>query len=482
MTPHLAIAPDPDQSLFAQLGVPDSDTGRLLHVAFSNLLGDARGQRTFTYPTCRALAGIGRLEFRRSDGTLDTAPAPELDPFGWPDRGTAFNRLQLTATELDREWDRVRALDGLHATLPLEIVCEFFPARLWPLCAQLLSWGPAETCERLERFARLEALREIKPTRARPEGGTLSAASVDALLKAGRRFLNVLCQLQQRGYPSPALEHWSALPSRIEARNLGAVEVHTDRTAPPLLLVRRTLKGLTAEIDRRSQLRRGSGLMRLLRKRLLLALLAVTGMRIGALWAISPRDYDPAHRFPDGEIGPALRIYPGKTLASGDGRWKALPAEVAAWLEHYLDYVDIDRHSEGPFWPSDHKWGRAMHPKSLFAVVAGDQTGTVRPLLPREETPEYGYSPHTLRHLAEQLAYEVGHDYLGEHSEARAFITPQVLSEALLDHELSSDHLGYKDLDTPEGRERWARVAGLGLWEYLWGRQGRAPGARSRTN
>jgi integrase len=472
----LSLVPDPDVALFAELAVPDPATARLLLVAFSRLIGEARGRRGFVRDTCASLAGIGRLEYRRADGTLEPAPAPELDAFGWSDGQAALNRLGLTSTELDRSWDQAHAVDGVHATLPLATVLEFFPAELWPLCAQLLEWGPATGCERLERFARLEALRKIKPTRARPEGGTISAGTVDNLMKGCRRLLEVLCELQRRRYPSPALAGWAALPSPVAASELGAAEANTDRTAPPLLLVRRTLRRLTKQIERRSETKRGQGrLKRLLRKRLLLALLSSTGVRISALAAACVRDYDPEHRFPGGVVGPALRVFPGKSIAASEARWKALPPLVASWLEHYLEYLGIRDQPTATLWPSDRERGaKPMLPTSLGTLLAGEPGSNppILPLLPREAASGYGYSAHTLRHLAEQLAYEVGHDYLETHPEARSFITPQVLADALLDHRMSSDRLGYKDLDTAEGRERWAREAALGLWEYLWGDKG----------
>jgi len=112
-----------------------------------------------------------------------------------------------------------------------------------------------------------------------------------------------------------------------------------------------------------------------------------------------------------------------------------------------------------------------MTSQSLSAILRGSTDG-VAPGLPREDAPSIGYSAHSLRHLAAQLSSSVGHDYLEENPDAKKHVTPEVFRESLLDHALSSDPLGYLDLKTTEGRERWARRAGLGIWEYVWGDRG----------
>jgi integrase len=450
----------------------DAETATLLHVAFSRLLGRASGNREFVRMLCVGLAGIGRLPFRRADKVLVPALDPELPETGWSDGASALRRLRLTATNLDEEWTRAETLDGVHAVLPLETVLAFIPSSLWCVAAAVLEWGPAESAQRAARFWNLYGQEEIKPTRARPDGGKRSVATVRNGLSTTRRFLATLCELRAHEYPADILAKWSVLPPVPDT--LSGDVVHTDRSAPPLILVRRVLRVLDADIrERRRTKSQAKFLRRPLRKRLVVALLAATGARIAAIARLQVRDYERQHRFLDGAVGPAIRIFPGKKRSASEARWKALPVEVADWLEEHVDFLDIRHSPKAPLWPSDKKPGEAMLPTSLAALVAGDASKTTprRSLLPREEDSSGGYSAHTLRHLAEQLAYETGHEYRGGEG-ATAIATPQVFADALLDHAMQSDRLGYKDLDTPEGREKWGRLAALGIWEYVWGSKG----------
>jgi integrase len=467
---NLALAPDPDANRYAELGIADPVLGRLIHVALSRVVGETGGERRPTRNIDAVIAGLGLLEFRRADGTLEPPVAPHLPRFGWPDGRSALHRLEMTPAQLDAAWSS-QSDDGVHAVLPLEVVCEFIPGILWPMVAQIIEWGPAETSERLERFARREAQREVRPTHARPAGSTLTASTLTTVLTAFRRMMTVFVQMRLRGYPAEALDTWIALPRPIDAVSVGAVDDRTDRSAPPLLLVRQALRGLDGEVRRRSLTKKGrETIRRMMRKRLLLALLATTGARVGAIARARVCDYDPRHRFPTGDTGPALRIFPGKTMAASTARWKALPEEVAAWLEETIQFFELS--GTQTLWLSDQKKEAPMTANGVADMIAGDPSSGVAPLLPRADQPRRGYTAHTLRHLAEQLAYEVGHDYLQEYPDARAFITPQVIADALLDHAIGSDHLGYKDISTEEGRERWARVGAAGLWEYVWGDRG----------
>jgi integrase len=466
MTIALTLAPDAEEQLYRDLAIEDPATGRLIHTTFSRAIGNTQGNRDWLWGLQYGFAKLATFEFRLSDGTLEPAPVPEYPQSGWRTSKTAMRALGLNPTIISGTWTRTAATDGVHARLPLELVRGFLPDEAWRVAAFLIARGPIATQDRLERVARLEALRPIKPTRARPNGGNVSAGTIEVLLKAVRRIMRELMFLSNHGYPHPALASWQALPDWIEATKLGALEAETDRTAPPLMVVRTTLRRTQAEIEHRRKF--GSPyLKRLLRKRLLIALLAVTGARISALSRVKVCDYEARHRFPDGDVGPAVRLFPGKSLSPETARWKALPEEVAHWLDETITYFALQR--DDTIWSSDKRRG-GMNSNSLACMLTG--TADMAPGLPREDAPSIGYSAHSLRHLAAQLASSVGHDYLEDNPDAKKHVTPEVFREALLDHDLSSDHLGYLDLKTTEGRERWARRAGLGLWEYVWGDRG----------
>lgn len=468
-------------------GTDAGELGDLIHVALSRVVGEARGYRGFTRNLCVAVAGIARLDFRHADGTTEAAYAPGLPAYGWSDARTVLQAEKLTPRDVDRAWAEAIALDGVHARLPLKLVEKLFPPSLWPVFIQIINWGPAETSERLERFCRLEALREIEPTRARPEGGLVSAGTIDTVIIAMRRFLLTLAELRAREHPSEFLQSWLVIPPFTSAAELGAAAAETDRSAPPLITVRRALRELNAEVVRRASTAKGrEGMKGVLLYRAVLAVLATTGARVGAVAAARVRDYDRRHVFPDGSIGPALRLYPGKTMSPETARWKALPPQVACWIDEHLAYNALSDLPNAALWPSKTDRMRPMHPTSISKRLRGASSTTrpTAPLLPKETELQgepsdpvdvsvgTGYSAHTLRHLAEQLAYEAGHAYLVDNPDTRAFITPQVLVDALLDRSMSTDRLGYKDLKTKEGIERWARVASLGVWEWLYGDRG----------
>ena len=467
MTTALTFTTDSDEDLYGALGIADPATGRLIHTAFSHAIGNTQGNRKWLHALQHGLARLGSLQLRRADGTTEPAPEAAYPQSGWKTPARAMRELGLDTAALDSAWARTEALDGAHARLPLHVVRGFIPDEAWRVAAFILAEGPGASQDRLERAARLEALRPIKPTRARPGGGNLSAGSIDNVMKAVRRLMSTFVSLSTRGYPHPALESWRALPDYAQATKLGAVEAETDRTAPPLMLVRKTLRSTHAEVEARSRRVGHENVNRVLRKRLLIALLVVTGARIWALSRVRVCDYDPRHRFPDGEVGPALRLFPGKTMAPTSARWKALPDDVAVWLAQMIAFFALQQ--DDTIWSSDRRTG-GMASGSLACILTGTEDQT--PGLPREDDPSVGYSPHSLRHLAAQLASSVGHDYLEEHPDAKKHVSQEVFREALLDHDLSSDHLGYLDLKTTEGRERWARRAAFGIWEYVWGDRG----------
>ena len=155
----LHLTPDPDDELYRALGVDDMQIARMLHTGFSRLLGEASGQRAFTRDVVVALAGIGRLTFRRPSGEIVPALAPDIPAGGWSRGDHVMARLGLSPADLDALWLREEAHNGVHAQLDLHIVQSFFPAPVWPIAASLVRFGPGEASQRLERFARLEALR-----------------------------------------------------------------------------------------------------------------------------------------------------------------------------------------------------------------------------------------------------------------------------------------------------------------------------------
>jgi integrase len=459
----------------------------LVQVLFSRLLGEGGGDRANFHNLNTALAALGTRSFRR-DGVEEPAPflqiVPTAWPFavgvkGWPQGGTALSRLGMNVSELEARWRAQRAADDLHAVLPVGVVCAFFPPPLWRMAAQVITWGPVETSYRLKRFLLAEAAREVKPTRARKQGGRVAKRTIKQRHDLMRRLMAMLVSLRGHEWKLPGhrdlcvyLEAWQVLPDKIDLEQLDAQDANTDRSAPPLRLVRVAVAEQLGRLERLKQTKQGRrGMLKCYRDALLLSLLVVLGGRVGAISRIRPCDYDPDRK----GLGPAVRIFPGKTRPGDEASWKPLPREVAEVFEGWLAYTGLERseYRERTIWMAEWARQRAIGepgPESpvgtLQQAVSGDGRAGRRAMIPRDGDPYQGYSPQTLRHLAEQLAKRYGHWWLSQHPEYVGRISDRVFADALLDHSWGeSDKYGYSDLE--RDRERFAGLAAQGVWELV---------------
>lgn len=426
--------------------------------ALSRMVGEARGERRFTRSVCVALAGAARVEIPVDVGVAGPL-AGSVPAFGWPDARTVFRRLGLSPEELTLIWHQEVVRRGGGARLPAVILDALFPRPVPVIAARLVGLGPAATLERLEAFCRAEALRAAPLTRARPSPGRISAGTIDAILAAGQRFARAVSDAVGRA-PDDTLDAWGWFPAPLHASALGALPAHTDRSAPAVEEVAALLDALGDAIERStagSHRRR-----RLLRNRLLLALLATTGARVGAVARLLVCDYAQSRPRAGDSCGPALRLRPGKTLPTHVERWKPLPAELAGWLEQHVAESRLDARS--PLFPTARDAARPMTPDSLTKLLSADD-----PLA-------LGRSAHTLRHLAEQLAFTAGRRRTVERDEP---IPAQAYADALLDHAFASDPLGYKDVE--RRREELAGVATDYIWQRLRGQLSHSGSERERA-
>lgn len=419
-------------------------------IVLSRLIGPASGERRFLRSLCVAVAGVCWIDAGRVSG----APAPVS---GWPDPRSALRRLELAPASIDAAWQRSVAENGDAAALPDWLIDALVPRRIWPLVGSVAVMGPAAAQQRLERFCRFETLRP-----ARSYAGTVttvSAGTVDTILTAGRRLFLAFNWLALRGEGGELMARWSLLPPAGSAHSLGAIPARLDRSGPPLRLV----QGVLGSLEQRSAIGTALQRRRMVRDRLLLGLLVCSGARIGALSRARVADIDRYHRFPDATVGAALRLYPGKTAAGGQARWKALPAELHAWVAAYVGAAGLD--CDQPLFPrADDPSSRVPRaPGSLTRILSGEKD---RPgLLPRHGG-YGGYSAHSVRHLAARLAHEVGRAHLSREAHPVA-PTPEAFVASLLDHAQPRDPLGYLDTATEANRELTARAAALGIWEIV---------------
>lgn len=423
---------------------------RVDDLVLSRLIGSAAGERRFLRSLCAAAAGICWVDGGRLRG--DRTPVS-----GWPDSRSLLRSGGIEPTVIDRIWQQSVAEDGDLALLPGSLLDALVSARSRPLIREVVQMGPIRAQERLERFCRLETLRQTRFYAGRVS--TVSAGTIDALLSSARRLFVALHWFASRGIGDESLSGWALLPPPASAEALGATPAHLDRTAPPLQLVQETLARLDDQLSVGSSHQR----RRTLRHRALLGLLACTGARIGALGRVRVSHIDDQHRFPDATIGPALLLHPGKTRAASQGRWKALPLELHWWVSAHVDALAL--HPEQPLFPqgNDPTSSLPRAPESLTRILSGSRRAPG--LLPRSGGPG-GYSAHTLRHLAAQLAHRTGRRHIASEAQPVA-PTPEAFVACLLDHSHARDPLGYLDTTTEANRELTARAATHGIWTIL---------------
>ncbi|MBA3841767.1 MAG: hypothetical protein H0X39_03965 [Actinobacteria bacterium] len=251
-----------------------------------------------------------------------------------------------------------------------------------------------------------------------------------------------------------------------------AEEAGWDRSAPPLIAVRRALKALDNEIARKKRYsQHRKHMFQELRDRALLAVLVVFGPRAEAVWWLDVDHYIRDHTFPDGTKGPALQI--PKTKREKHEHKKALPPEVAQWIEEYITYIDAKPGE--PLWRPGRK---SLRDKRLDQQNFHDML--LRRLSPHCD--QKNYSPHTLRHFASGVATLVGMEWIRERSDqfllgSRGIpASPQTFSDVLLGQALHTIADRYRDMDTKQNREIWTKVTVEGVWEWVWGDKGARKG------
>jgi integrase len=510
----LAARRAPDVAVDRRLGgverqVGDATLLGVVEVVLSVYLGEGRSRRASdVYCLLRTIAACGRTEIIR-DGAVVAAPFPELREMPWPDGGKGLRALGLTRPQLGQLWLRAQHEQGSMAVLDREILCTLVPLELWGVLAALIVEGPGIVVERLERYLLELAMRPVRPNRARRPGATHSKRCLTSFATTLRRVMGILSDLHRRGAVHPSLSEWGA-PPRVKVPRAAAA--NTDRSAPARHQLRHTYRRLDAAYKERfgvgcaddelAVLEAGvadqlvaRGAWRLGRNRALFGLLCVTGSRIGAALALMLSDFNPVHVDPDGNVGPAIALRPGKTMEADDVRWKPLPTGAGQMIQaHVLLTRRLALETDGPgeftrrrrarlpedypLFPASIKYlERPWHSSGFYEALAGRATGP-----PARQTPWFGvlrrdtqtgeappdgrlgYSPHALRRAALQMVRDGGREFC---EERRLPHSPEVIASALLDHEIRSDPYGYADHNTLQGRERLSSLGAQIAWEML---------------
>lgn len=413
-------------------------------------------------------------------------------------------RLGLTRIELNEQWEGLHFTQRAAAQFPDHLIAQLIHPSVWPIVDQMIMDGPSRATAKIEAAIYRYSQRAVRPTVARPEGGKVTRRSVRHKHEIYRRMLRELVALRALEIDSPDLDKWVVVPP-IEMPNI--VPMTTDRSAPPLDLVRAVLHDLDKRVNERLGATDGdkvaavrrlstvelyqSGVATDLRALAVISLLACHAPRIGALAALGVADYDAQHRFPDGEVGPALRYHPGKGEHARLARWKGLPPKEAHLVEAhvmlrrrlYCERVPTKKGSwrvlrEPRDLPKDsallaaHLFepSRFPNPQALSMALAGQGHGFAWLPLPENladrKKGRTGLPAHRMRHFGEQQIRTAINDWLIESRSEH--VNPRAVADAVLDHRIEDDPYGYADVGSERGREIWTRLAAKLVSERLW--------------
>jgi len=295
----------------------DQPVDAVVAVVLSRLLGEYTGRDGKDLSVvARALLSYGRRDV-------------EPPAIRWTAR-SGMKARGVTRLELNKWWEKLRFTDHELACFPTELLADLVDPAAWPPLRQMIEDGPRLAARQVETALYVYSQTEVRATVARPGGGTVTRQTVELRREAYRRVMRILVNLRTLEYPASVLDRWMAVPP-VESPDI--VPEFTDRSGPPLDLVRAVAQRLDHEIDDRLGAVDGNklatieslptvalfqaGVAQRLRHLVTIALLATLAPRISALAAVRAVDYDPQHRFPDATVGPALRFYGAPVVPVG---------------------------------------------------------------------------------------------------------------------------------------------------------------------
>jgi hypothetical protein len=406
-------------------------------------------------------------------------------------------RLGISDQQLRAQWRQAEHEAGLYAVLSQEIIGAFISPAVWPALHQLLLDGPEEAHRNCLRMVDVEAQRHVPPNKRRPQGGTLSNATLIGMDAELRRLMTIAMFLRQNGHRGALFVPWTWVARQPLIRP-GVRQVM--RFTPTIPVARAawayhrddllgfygaSLETLELRVRSTSYRRLTEGGFRRLRNFVLLTLFLILGGRRTAVSELRFGDYDPRHQFLDGTFGPAVGLHPGKGQPTELVRWKPLPKGAAMLIEALIAHRETLGSEIDPNWPMfPSRLGEPSRPlgtTSVTRMFSGARTDPVPgdwayPLIPQnvaslklrreERVPEDydGYSPQALRRLADQMTRLSTRKWC-EQNPGPA--TPDDIAEVLLDHRVPKDPYGYAGISSEDGRERYSGIAISCNWAML---------------
>ncbi|MDX6690529.1 MAG: hypothetical protein QOG15_1986 [Solirubrobacteraceae bacterium] len=482
------------------------DLKQLVRCVISRLVFDNRDLRlTIISPLCISIAAWARAPLFRRGKELP-APFPDLRQSGWPSGPRVVRELGRSREDLAFEWEATKQRWHEEAAMPEALLLAFMPRELWPVIAHIIVEGPELSSKRLASAMDLMEVTRIKPTKARPSGGTLSPGTLSFRRELVNRVFLTIVGLRADGYESTCLAVWTHVPKRA-AVSVGH-QVVTDRTAPSRRLCRLVFAAYRADVLRRlrcdtveelpqrvgamtpGQLR-DSSVAWSLRILAMLVVMLTTGTRRHALLRIRRGDFQSQRTCWDGIPRPAVGVRPGKGKPWDQLFFKPIPLPAGRIIEAWAGLVAALSHE--PLSPDDPLFPATMtqpHQETSPSVMTIQFSGYFKRGVgdgPRRRAafPRYidtvafigryrgpysdrqctRYSPHALRHAADQLVEHGAPRYLADLGEHR--ISGSIIVKAMCNHSMTEDPMLYKDFANPQGLERLCCIGSEIAWAVL---------------
>jgi hypothetical protein len=420
-----------------------------IYLLTSRLAGERVG-RPMLYQQMRAL--VGQFE-----------PPPTL-----PIAKRVMRERRLRREDIDRDWTVAELSTG---KLDRDLVEAFIPREIWPFIWEAIRIGPVSWAYGFERLMRLWAVgAEVDGSRRLALAASTLNTYITTQYRFARRVIELRTWAAHHNVQLPdEFAQWvkDELPTFKWGDGYGGVITFPTTKAPHLLHVRRALHGLDQRV-RTQRRRKSTHGKRALKWRALLGTVASTGARASTLAELKVDDFLPAYRFPDGTVGPALR-YTYIKGRPGVVRVQGVPETVGEWIS---EHIRVNRVGPGSLWGGvDSEKGRSA--ESLSETVATVMAEFADP------GDDDRYASHDLRRIAERYARRFGDQLFvaadnapAEEGVVGSPADGQTLANLLTDHAPRTVDATYKDLLNANAVEHWARVAALGVWEYVWGDRG----------
>ncbi|MCW3101343.1 MAG: hypothetical protein JWL77_6961, partial [Chthonomonadaceae bacterium] len=474
------IASTPTDLFDERFGIDDPVLAQVVAVAFSRVIGEKAVSGNYSRLLGVALLRYAVTELDR-EGQFHPAPFPDQDQtLVCSSAKSVLGALEINKHEHAARWAAARDSQGFAAALPADYITSFFRSELWKIAAQVVLDGPAVATERFERVANAFAKKRVEADVTREAGG-VAESYVGSFQDAIKALLKELNQLAHRSTTfEKALASWKTLPKMERVRG---VKAPRDESVPTLRDARMALTRLDREIEARMGVPleeqpdwflttakstiRNAGVWDLVRDRASLALLDALGSRIEAHERLVLGDYDRHHRDPDGVIGPAIKLRPGKTIDEMESRWKPLHRAqgLVLCLETHLaccEHVYGQRPPDAPLITTDRTDPMGGY-RSLSARLSGSGC---EPLMPFQPGADRGFSAHKIRSMTTQaIRSRAGQEWLTDHL---VDYDAALVSEAQTDHDnMVMDAYGYAGAKKPSGKERLSGI-GIGLtWDLM---------------